>query len=75
MRTDNDGVLKQSTKMVNHTDAKHYRIAQAYIRQHVQDETVVVLGEDTDDNETDMFTKALHAPKFMKHSVPIMGPQ
>ena len=75
LRTDNDGVLKQSTKAINHTVAKHYRIAQAYTRQHVQDETVEVLGEDTDNNETDMFTKALHAPKFVKFSLPIMGPQ
>ena len=75
LRTDNDGVLKQSTKAINHTVAKHYRIAKAYIRQHVQDETVEVLGEDTDNNETDMFTKALHAPKFVKFSLPIMGPQ
>ena len=30
--TDNDGVLKQSTKAINHSTAKHYRIAQAYIR-------------------------------------------
>ena len=75
LRTDNDGVLKQSTKTINHTVAKHYCIAQAYIRQHVRDETVQVLGENTDDNETDMFTKALHAPKFTKFSLPIMGPQ
>ena len=75
LRTDNDGVLKQSTKTINHTVAKHYRIAQAYIRQHVQDETVEVLGENTDDNETDMFTKALNTPKFEKFSLPIMGPQ
>ena len=75
LRTDNDGVLKQSTKVINHTVAKHYRIAQAYIRQHVYDETVEVRGEDTSDNEVDMFTKALLAPLFMKHSGPIMGPQ
>ena len=37
LSTDNDGVLKQSTKTVNHTTAKHYRIAQAYIREEVRD--------------------------------------
>ena len=44
LRTDNDGVLKQSTKTINHASAKHYRIAQAYIREKVFDSTVEVLG-------------------------------
>ena len=33
VQTDNDGVFKQSTKAINHATAKHYRIAQAFIRQ------------------------------------------
>jgi hypothetical protein len=37
LRTDNDGVLKQNTKSINHTTTKHYRIAQAYIREKVRD--------------------------------------
>ena len=75
LRTDNDGVLKQSTKTMNHTTAKHYRIAQAYIRQKVSDDTCTVLGEDTKTNETDIFTKALPASVFKRHQACIMGPQ
>ena len=36
LRTDNAGVFNQSTKAINHTMAKHYRISQAYIRQQVE---------------------------------------
>ena len=75
LRTDNDRVLKQSTKTINHASAKHYRIAQAYIREKVFDSTVEVLGVDTENNESDIFTKALHAPAFKRHQASIMGPQ
>ena len=75
LRTDNDGVLKQSTKAINHTTAKHYRIAQAYIRQQQADGLIEVHGEDTNENEADISTKALHAPLFKKHALSLMGPQ
>jgi hypothetical protein len=75
LRSDNDGVVKQSTKAINHTTAKHYRIAQAYIRQHVLDSIVVVKGEDTHFNESDIFTKALGREAFQRHQASIMGPQ
>jgi hypothetical protein len=75
LRTDNDGVLKQSTKSVNHSTAKHYRIAQAYIRQNVSDPIIKVLGEDTTTNEADIFTKALPGPAFLRHQATLLGPQ
>ena len=74
LETDNDGVLKQSTKTVN-TTAKHYRIAQAYIRDKVRELAVAILGQDTAKNASDLFTKALHAPLFKRHFDTIMGPQ
>jgi hypothetical protein len=73
--TDNDGVLKQSTKMINHTTAKHYRIAQAYVREKCLNGTITVGGVNTEDNEADMFTKALGAPSFRRHAHKVMGPQ
>ena len=73
--TDNDGVLKQSTKAINHSTAKHYRIAQAYIRSMVQNQTIKVDRIDTAANPADLFTKALHAPAFHRHRATIMGPQ
>jgi hypothetical protein len=34
--TDNDGVFKQSTKVINHTTSKHYRINQAFIQSKLK---------------------------------------
>jgi hypothetical protein len=75
LKTDNDGVLKQSTKTINHTCAKHYRIAQAYIREKVLNGTIKVEGDDTKTNQSDMFTKALGATLFCPHATTVMGPQ
>ena len=57
--TDNQGVLIQSEKSVNHSVAKHYRIAQAFIRQLVC--SGVVKGSDvrSGDNCADIGTKPL----------------
>ena len=73
--TDNQGVLQQSTKAINHSMAKHYRIAQAYIRSKVDDHTIKVESVHTTKNGADIFTKALHAPPFIAHRLTIMGPQ
>jgi hypothetical protein len=67
-------VLKQSTKAINHSGAKHYRIGQAYIRSNGDDGIVLVEGIDTADNPADIFTKALHATAFNRHCDTIMGP-
>ena len=74
-RTDNDGVLLQSTKSVNHAAAKHYRIAQDFIRQLCTDKIIKASRVDTDLNPSDIGTKALHAPVFVRHRLSIMGPQ
>jgi len=74
-RTDNDGVLIQSTKSVNHAAAKHYRIAQNFIRQLCSDKVIEAVRVDTDLNPSDMGTKALHAPVFVRHRLSVMGPQ
>ena len=73
--TDNAGVFKQATKAINHTIAKHYRIAQAYIRSMVSDGVVEIAEVDTKENTSDMLTKALHAPLFRYHKAALMGPQ
>ena len=73
--TDNDGVFKQSTKTINHTAAKHYRMAQACIRHKGEDHSIRVQQIDTKYNASDMMTKALHAPLFNRHRYRIMGPQ
>ena len=73
--TDNDGVVTQSTKAVNHAAAKHYRIAQAFIRQLDHDKIIKAMPIDTSDNGADLFTKALAAKPFIKHRHEIMDPQ
>jgi hypothetical protein len=72
---DNAGVIRQSEKSVNHTSAKHYRIAQAFVRERVAELMVILKKVPTDLNEADIFTKALNAPAFMRHRDSIMGPQ
>ena len=75
LRTDNDGVFKQSTNHMNHGTAKHYRIAQAYVRNNVRDKTCIVDQETTDKNEADMLTKPNFGPDLRRHAAKIMGPQ
>ena len=75
LAVDNAGVLKQSTKAVNHTAAKHYRTALAYIRQKVRELLVALWKVESDKNGSDIFTKALHAPLFVRHQEAILGPQ
>ena len=73
--TDNDGVWKQSKKAFNHSGAKHYRLAQGYIRQAQLNRVINVESEDTDLNAADIFTKALSSAIFIRHQLTIMGPQ
>ena len=68
-------VNKVYTKSINHSAAKHYRIAQSYIRQKVDNKVAVCNRVDTDLNPADIYTKALHAPAFQRHQGVIMGPQ
>ena len=73
--TDNRGVYLQSTKQVNHAVAKHFRIAQAFIR-NLSDRGVVTVGKvGTENNGSDMFTKALSKEPFFRHRLKTMGPQ
>ena len=74
---DNDGVVKQAKKPINHTAAKHYRIAQAYIRDRGPEGSghVEIVPVSTEDNGADMFTNALHGPKMKKCADEVMGPQ
>ena len=72
---DNDGVVIQSTKMVNHAAAKHYRISQAFIRQVCQDGIAKVLPIASDLNPSDMGTKPNGKDAFQRHRAEMMGPQ
>ena len=73
--TDNEGVKNQSTKAINHAGAKHYRIAQAMVRQLNVDEVIKTRHVDTEANYADMLTKALPTSLFQRHKAKLMGPQ
>ena len=73
--TDNRGVLLQSTKCINHTRSKHFRVAQAYIRSKAKDLTILVTDVVSKFNPSDLFTKPLHWPLFQRHRHEVMGPQ
>ena len=73
--TDNQGVLIQSEKSVNHSVAKHYRIAQAFIRQLVASGVVKGCDVRSGENCSDFGTKPLLTEPFVRHRYTIMGPQ
>jgi len=70
---DNDGVVKQSKKPINHNRAKHYRVSQAYIREMNANNIIDTRTINTDDNPADILTKPLHAPKYIQHRRKVMG--
>ena len=74
-RTDNHGVKQQSSKAVGHSKAKHFRVAQAYIRSKHDDQSIVVEEIDTADNPADLLTKPLPIDAFKRHVASILGPQ
>ena len=71
--TDNDGVLSQATKAINHAAAKHYRLGQAYVRQLGKSGVIEVKGISTFDNAADIFTKALAAPAHQGLTKRLLG--
>ena len=75
MQTDNQGVLIQSGKCVNHSVAKHYRIAQVFIRQLVAGGIIKATYVESGKNSADIGTKPLLAEAFVRHRLAIMGPQ
>ena len=74
-KCDNDGVLIQSTKMVNHGVAKHFRIAQGFIRDMTKQKVIAPTRVASVDNQSDILTKPLGRLLFEKHRLSIMGPQ
>ncbi len=75
LRNDNSGVVKQSTKQVNHTAAKHYRVTQAFIREQVSEGLLKIEQVASAENTADILTKALGKVLFQKHRTNLMGPQ
>ncbi len=74
-KIDNAGVVKQAINTTNHAEAKHYRVAQAHIRELCDEQEVHLVQTPTDLNPADFFTKALGRASFQRHRLPLMGPQ
>ena len=72
---DNIGVKNQSTKAINHSGAKHYRISQAMVRQLNEDQIMKTDYVDTAHNCTDILTKCLPTILFERHRLRLMGAQ
>jgi len=74
---DNAGVVKQSKKMINHAGAKHYRIAQAVIRElcYGPEQIAELDLVPSKLNSSDIFTKPLGGKLFRRHRLAVMGPQ
>ncbi len=73
--SDNEEVKNQSNKAINHTGEKHYRIAQAMIRQLNIDKINETEYVSTDNNCSDILTKPLPTSALERHRKTIVGPQ
>ena len=75
LHCDNAGVVKQASKQINHTVAKHFRVAQAVVRQQCDERHVEVVHLPSAKDYTDILTKALARTAFEYHRAQLMGPQ
>jgi hypothetical protein len=73
VRADNQAMIAQSKNPVNHGTSKHYRIAQHFNREQVENEVACFDYTSTKENEADMLTKALSRDVFERHRAKIMG--
>ncbi len=64
----------QAINTTNHAQAKHYRVAQGYVREMCDIDEVRLVQTPTADNQADFFTKAVDHGPFEKHRHTIMGP-
>jgi hypothetical protein len=75
IRADNQAMIAQSKNTANHMASKHYRIAQAFNREHVENGLAWFDYTESKLNEADMFTKALARDAFERHRTEVMGAQ
>jgi hypothetical protein len=73
IRADNQAMIAQSKNTANHMASKHYRIAQAFNREHVENNVGWFDYTESRLNEADMFTKPLARDAFERHRLLVMG--
>jgi hypothetical protein len=73
VRADNQAMIAQSKNIVNHPTSKHYRIAQHFNKEHVDNGVAYFDYTSTKENEADMFTKELSKDIFERHRAKVMG--
>jgi hypothetical protein len=64
---DNTGVISLSKEARNHIRSKHIDVPYHFIRIHIEQHTYLPKWLPSDKNTTDILTKALPRPLFLKH--------
>ncbi|KAK3273790.1 hypothetical protein CYMTET_17989 [Cymbomonas tetramitiformis] len=67
MYCDNQGAIHLASDYVNNNRSKHIEVRNMYIRELVKSDTAEALYVCSADNTSDIFTKPLPLPAFLKH--------
>ncbi|KAK3248576.1 hypothetical protein CYMTET_41961 [Cymbomonas tetramitiformis] len=68
MYCDNQGAIHLASDYVNNNRSKHIEVRNMYIRELVKSDTAEALYVCSADNTSDIFTKPLPLPLFLKHT-------
>ena len=66
IKGDNKGAIDLAQNSRHHDRSKHIDIKHHFLRQHVRDEKIRIEWISTNDNHSDLLTKALGKTKFEK---------
>jgi hypothetical protein len=75
LRGDNQVMIDQCSKNLNHYDSRHYRIAQAMLYQLVSEKAINFVKCPSSENHADPLSKPLPLNAFEAHVKTNMGPQ
>jgi hypothetical protein len=75
LRGDNQVMIEQCTKNLNHYDSRHYRIAQAMLYNFAQEKVIEFVKIPSSENRADPHSKPLPIIPFEAHMKSNMGPQ
>jgi hypothetical protein len=75
LRGDNQVMIDQCTKNLNHYDSRHYRIAQAMLHNYTRDKIIDFVKIPSSENHADPHSKPLPLISFEAHVKSNMGPQ
>ena len=73
LEVDNKGAGYMAENDINNKRTKHIDIRYHFIRNHIADKTVELFYIETSNNITDIFTKALPVPAFVRFAKRLLG--